>query len=297
MFNKIAILACWALLFLYSCGDAFSNDSQEELPPATSMKMFMPENEMHLEDGLGLLNNQIDEGMFHRILDHVYSVYSPIFRKVGRRLIIERDWYDSTVNAYAYQRGSYNYIKMFGGLARRYEITPAGFALVACHEIGHHLGGFPLYDGYSWATNEGGSDYYATQVCAKRIWADLEDNTPVSSYVMSKCDSAHRYSRYRRICYMAAAAGLSAAKLFSSRGQRISFQTPDRSRVSRTYDSHPASQCRLDTYFQGALCFVGRDDKVIPRTESKAYLYSCSRYYQHTVGLRPLCWYRPRLVR
>ena len=61
---------------------------------------------------------------------------------------------------------------MFGGLARHKLVTPDGFALVACHEMGHHLGGAPRRGG--WASNEGQSDYYATTKCARRIWA--EDN-------------------------------------------------------------------------------------------------------------------------
>jgi hypothetical protein len=46
--------------------------------------------------------------------------------------------------------------------------------LIICHELGHHVGGFPFvsgtpFGGY-WAATEGQSDYYSTQVCARTMW-------------------------------------------------------------------------------------------------------------------------------
>ena len=60
-------------------------------------------------------------------------------------------------------------------------ITVDGMALVACHEMGHHMGGAPKIDGWygsSWATNEGGADYYGTLKCARRFFAG-DDNASI----------------------------------------------------------------------------------------------------------------------
>ena len=48
-------------------------------------------------------------------------------------------------------------------------MTPDGFALVLCHELGHHLAGNPRVQ--AWAANEGQSDYFSTQSCARELWS------------------------------------------------------------------------------------------------------------------------------
>jgi hypothetical protein len=82
---------------------------------------------------------------------------------------------------------------VYGGLARHGEITPDGFALVLCHEIGHHLGGVPRYSGANgWASNEGQSDYFAATKCLRRAWQsdqneDLISRMGIPSELRSKC--------------------------------------------------------------------------------------------------------------
>ena len=57
------------------------------------------------------------------------------------------------------------------------------------------------------------------------------------------------------LCYRTAMAGKSVADLLATLGKQDlpSFLTPDENRVTRTYNSHPKAQCRLDTYLSGAL--------------------------------------------
>ena len=47
-------------------------------------------------------------------------------------------WKNDTVNANAQQRGRNWIVNMYGGLARRPEIFFRRFAMVLCHELGHH---------------------------------------------------------------------------------------------------------------------------------------------------------------
>ena len=80
---------------------------------------------------------------FNAVIDSVETIYAPIVAEYGGRLKVERKWDDGTANAYAQRSGSTYKVSMFGGLARHETITPDGFALVVCHEIGHHIGGAP----------------------------------------------------------------------------------------------------------------------------------------------------------
>lgn len=138
---------------------------------------FLPKNDLFLSvDAKGI--NTITESKFNAVIDQVESVYSPIVSEYGGKLEVVRKWTDGTVNAYAEQEGNVWKVSMFGGLARHKTITADGFALVVCHEIGHHIGGAPRYAGDDWASNEGQADYFATLKCLRRVWQS-EDNAAV----------------------------------------------------------------------------------------------------------------------
>jgi hypothetical protein len=219
-------------------------------------------------------------------------------------------WTNSTVNASADQSGNDWEVNMYGGLARRAEVTPDGFALVVCHELGHHLGGFAFYGNEEWAASEGQSDYFATQACARRIWkADKAVNASfrktASATVKAKC-AAWTTTASQDLCYRTLAASQSLANLLSALNSQgvPDLQKPDRSQVSRTQVSHPAGQCRLDTYLAGAVCkktflanlipgkeFVG--DQNGSDAEREAASVSCHAASGYSEGLRPRCWFKP----
>ena len=66
--------------------------------------------------------------------------------------------------------------------------------------------------------------------------------------------------------------------------------TPDKKEVSSTSHSHPATQCRLDTYFQGALCEVPHATEIGQQDEVSG---ACHGSLGMTSGLRPRCWFKP----
>lgn len=135
----------------------------------------MPKNDLHLREGF--LSSDVTEADFNRVLDRFQAVYGPILKNdFGKTLSINRLWSDNTVNASASQSGDIWTLNMYGGLARAAPTTLDGFALVVCHELGHHVGGFPFYF-EDWAANEGQSDYFAGIACAKFMWKnDLAEN-------------------------------------------------------------------------------------------------------------------------
>jgi hypothetical protein len=262
----------------------------------------MPANLLHLEDNINNVN-QVTESDFNDVLDEVEDFYFPVVARHGARFSVNRKWNDSTVNAYANQSNGTYFITMFGGLARRNEITKDGFQVVACHEVGHHLGGAPKYPG-QWASNEGNSDYYATHACLKALWQDDfvfgnpdptqdKDPEPTGDLATDLCNSAWDAYLDRAICIRSVKAGISTATLLSALGNQgvPKIETPDSTRVSRTSDTHPKGQCRLDTMLAGALCTQQWDIDVIP-VKSELAEYTCMRSEGYTLQARPECWYR-----
>ena len=68
------------------------------------------------------------------------------------------------------------------------------------------------------------------------------------------------------------------------------FDTPNTTVVDRMFDAHPETQCRLDTYYQGALCGAALGTDV---SNSDPNAGSCTAKNGQRVGLRPRCWYKP----
>jgi len=274
---------------------------------------ILPPNDLHLQDNVHSLANMTEQE-FNTIVNTIIDFYKPIVTARGARLVSNNLWSDPTVNASAQQSGSTWIINMYGGLARRAEVTPDGFAMVVCHELGYHLGGFPFYGDKDWAASEGQSDYFATQSCAREIWKNqLEENArhraTVGEFEKNKCDTAWSDVNDQNLCYRTSAAGHSLATLLGalrSSNNRPRFDTPDRSVVTRTYTAHPEAQCRLDTYFSGALCPVNFDKNQIPgrntsggqtgeSAELAASAQSCMTAAGYSSGVRPLCWFKPKL--
>ena len=88
-------------------------------------------------------------------------------------------------------------------------------------------------------------------------------------------------------------AGLSTAKLFQAlRNQSTApdFTTPDANEVSKTNHNHPETQCRLDTYFQGAICSLS---EMVDVDQEDATAGVCNRSAGDLTGVRPLCWFKP----
>lgn len=278
------------------------------------VKFGFPANNLHRMDRLEAASN-IDEKMFNDIVDDVLKYWQPIAEAKGVKLVANKDWNDSTVNASAYQSGKTWYINMYGGLARRPEVTPDGFAMVVCHELGHHFAGYAFGSGWTWAANEGQSDYFATHFCAKVIWGrDFRGNESFRRFqapqvVVDKCSQAWPgNTNAQGWCQRTSAAGLSLATLLGALGSASApapkFETPDTSVVRSTNNAHPAAQCRLDTYFAGALCTKQFDINVIPgrnhargqlsaEAEMESAKYTCTEKEGFKIGTRPRCWFKP----
>ncbi len=193
---------------------------------------------------------------------------------------------------------------MYGGLARHETITEDGFSLVLCHEIGHLVGGAPTVGMVLMKpmANEGQADYFAALKCLRKTFLN-DDNAAivaamnVPATLATSCAKAFSNSDEKNICIRTGMAGASVADFFAAvkKLPPAKFETPDATVVRSTNSSHPAHQCRLDTYFQGSLCDVSFNedlDMVNMKDEVKG---TCHGSLGHTSGLRPLCWYKPKI--
>lgn len=275
---------------------------------------FVPDNNLEfpvgfksaLAGGSGLTRAQFDA-----VLNKVEFIYRPIVSAAGGNLVIARDWKNAKVNAYATQVKNDWYLVMYGGLARHPSITKDGFALVACHELGHHLGGTPFRietrpapyptGQPMWHTNEGGADYFATLKCLRYVFAGEDNKTVVedakaqgalSAYAAKLCDREFSQDSDRLVCKRITLASDSAADFFRSLRKetiRPRFNTPDLWQATTVFDDHPGTQCRLDTYFAGSICDV---DKSVPVSVHDYRQGTCVENVAK-VGFRPRCWFVP----
>ncbi len=261
---------------------------------------IVEENNLYIPVGAKSLST-ITVEKFNSILDRVTALYAPVIAAKGKTFVIERKWDDGTVNAYAQQSGNTWTISMFGGLARHDTITEDGFALVACHELGHHIGGAPKkfsWYGTAWASNEGQADYFGTSKCIRNYMkndnnADIVARMKVDEAVQTKCEANFHNENDIAICVRAAMAGLSLGNLFKALARSttpLSFTTPDTHVVAKTDDNHPAAQCRLDTYFAGSIC---EKEWTLPVSDTDANVGYCTTRDGATDGVRPLCWFKP----
>lgn len=254
----------------------------------------MPENDLHLEES-SLTNTSINEGEFNSVINNFMDAYYTIATDFNYSLIVIGSWKNIQVNAVTWRNSDKMFIEIYGGLARRLSVDAIN--MVLCHEMGHQVGGWPLYTGDAWAAVEGQSDYYAAHVCAKKIFRTINFGDQAAHFRSTGqealCDK--RYNDYidREVCYRTMAASLELAILLSSgSGKLPSFNDRDATRVTRIMETHPRAQCRLDTYKAAALCPSKWNDRYIPRTEKMSARYLCTpKKKTWKDASRPSCWF------
>lgn len=230
------------------------------------------------------------EAQFHEALSVVRDIYAPLAAARGRTLVIEGLW-ERDGSAVIFDGQGVFLVRIAGGMARLPVMTQDALALAVCHEVGHLMGGAPRqrYPLTSWVAAEGQADYFATLKCARRVFTDPRSSaftriTTVDPVVRRACPDA--------LCERSAMAGASLVQVLVAlkAGATPRFETPDTSAVALTLDSYPSLQCRLDTFFQGALCARGVDENVSGGDPAAG---SCTAGQGHGVGRRPRCWYAP----
>ncbi len=259
-----------------------------------SKQQFIPIN-----DGTGDFEDVggISEDQYNEVLDRISDIYTPILEKRGLKLQIERLWEVNTVNAFARREGNVRRLLMYGGYARHRLVDVDAFIALACHEMGHHLGGTPHYTilGWEWCSAEGQADYFATLSCTRRMMANDDNEFIVTSIdvpdaVKNKCSQSHPTRNDEHICQRAAVAGYKMTQVWENGAGEFTFDKTDPLVVTATKYQHPAGQCRIDTYLSGSTCHA---DPVDALSDVDPTYGTCNSSTDHSEGLRPLCWYKP----
>lgn len=220
-------------------------------------------------------------------------------RDHNAELQVFTSWSSNTVNAFAERNEDAWIITVYGGLARHKAITMDGLKLIFCHELGHHLGGYPKKSSNKWSSAEGQSDYFATTKCLRKWWEkennqQVISNVVVPEFVKLKCAETYSDKNEQSLCQRMSMAGKSVALFIQdldSDSIEPKFETPDTLVVRAINYMHPFSQCRLDTFFNGSLCKVSKDLGFDDQDETQG---ACHRRNGDLTGLRPQCWFLPR---
>jgi hypothetical protein len=244
------------------------------------------------------MSGGVSEAEFTAAINLVETTYAPIFSNKGKRLKVNKLWNNDQVNAVAYTENGYAVVEIWGGLGRHSATTPDSLALIVCHEVGHHLGGVPKMTDQSsgtWASVEGQADYFATLKCLRKVFSKDIDiwNGSVDSTARAKCEDSHGVNtKQAKVCMRIAMASLSSAQLSAalSGSGSPSFNSHDSNVVSKTYERHPAAQCRLDTYINGNVCQINDSIEVSDRD---ADIGVCRNIVDEEYGARSRCWYKP----
>ncbi|MBY0414235.1 MAG: hypothetical protein K2Q18_08720, partial [Bdellovibrionales bacterium] len=182
-----------------------------------------------------------------------------------------------------------------------------GFVIVLCHEIGHHLGGYPKKQAsneVSWTTTEGQADYFATSKCARRIFADDDNEAIVAKLdvpqlLSESCQKSFTNPNDINICIRSIVAGKAVAdssENLLAHSLKLDPKIPSYEIVAPPFkknsidDNHSAGQCRLNTFLQGSLCDKNLNEKISENSESNG---NCSKTNGDQIGLRPDCWFNP----
>lgn len=261
---------------------------------------ILPENDLSIPADPE--EKTVARDQFDAIIAKIAGIYAPIVAQHGGQLKILKNWADGTVNARANRSGALWQLLLYGGMARHPRMTNDAYALVICHELGHHLGGAPKKKPTpttrSWASNEGQADYYGTLKCMRKVFlhddnAAILKTMTVYKPIVDYCKRAWKTPADFYICVRSGLAGNALASVFQDISKERVYpklETPTRNAVATTNDGHPASQCRLDTYVQGAMCRV--DDRT-DVSDTNERVGVCHPANGDKFGGRPFCWYHP----
>lgn len=223
-------------------------------------------------------SSEITRDSFSLIVARVYAINAPAFVKQGLVVELGLDWQMPYLTAFVKELGAPRYsLNFWGGLARVPGMNEEAWALVACHEAGHLIGGAPYsrLNWNPWSSAEGQCDYFAASECIKRYRRTYQLQVPINSSCAQSFDNEEAILD----CSFTMKAAEGFAKMLEYLTQyREHFQveTPDPLVVSETnYNSYPSSQCRVDTIVAGAFCEL---------IEGSA---SC----ESEASKRPACWY------
>lgn len=254
-------------------------------------------------DPKNLLPGREVPAQYHQVAMEVKKLFHEDIARQGATLHVRYKMDNTNVNAYASRENNKWFITFYGGMIRHRSFDKDVFATIVCHELGHHLGKapykFPDNDEKKWVSAEGQSDYFATNICLKRLYENKNNESflqgkDISTIMRKGCrknfQNQHHYYLCLRNSILARKTGVFTYRISGGRrGNRNKFprmDEPNDTIVTRTKIDHPDPQCRMDTYFQGALCVEYFNDQTSGP--------NCENMWSQFSGARPRCWFAPK---
>ncbi len=245
-----------------------------------------------LSFSLSAKQKSISHSNFDEVISVVENIYLHEFNNQNAMLLIDGNWESDITNAFASRPRQYVWqVDLHGALGRESLMSSDTFALVLCHEIGHHIGGIPKDSLSEWASAEGQADYFAAARCMKKVLdsdaARYWSTDPVTDDVKKLCANTYPQPENQRICERTITAGKTFTEILAPFMDKTvpSINSPDPLQVEYTNtDTYPSLQCRLDTIIAGSLC--NNDIAILPDSFDHNIGY-CST----GVGMRPACWF------
>jgi hypothetical protein len=291
--GRILLSISLVFMFFISCG---GRKGPVQLPDFNPTEM----NPLDYRFSEAERNNSPElEHSFNETIDEVFEIFSPIFKSMDKIVKVKKDWLNQRQNAYVmmypsgYGEREFSEVVFYGGLLRFPGMNADSLALVACHEIGHIIGGSPVsISGDFIFSVEGQADYFATAKCAKlffgpknnELW--LKNQPFIDNDIQRMCFNDDNMPLCTRILM----ASKKLARFFTNHSPefRLSVLTPSKVKAKKTWVIHPDAQCRLDTFVQGYFCKA--DETLMPKNDDPNFAY-CSENNGDMAGLRPSCWY------
>ncbi len=292
----------WSILFLLFAFEAYSCPA--EFIGGQVLKAFTGAKKRVIPD----VKETMNRTEFLELLEKFEEKMRPIYESHGFTLEMKWDWdAEFAIRSQRVASDSKNDKKLLyiaGGFARTEKYPKDGVAIALCHEMGHHLGGFPKFKTpkFAWASVEGQSDYYATLKCLRVLWKDDPQNLKIDlaqlpKRVQESCQTQFYQEDDYRICARTVlAAETSALTFYKGRSveevKKFGLKTHDKVKVKENFYVANRPQCRLDTFVQGALCDTAVTDELSDKDETKG---ACHKVNGDKIGMRPRCWFLPAM--
>ena len=186
-----------------------------------------------------MAHSEIHKIAFENVNSSIFRTHAPIISNTlsGHLLIMEL-WQNFggafRVDSAHKPLGQNKFIiTLTGDIPQNQHIDKDAYAIVACHEMGHVLGGAPLQSkGLSkWSSVEGQADYFATNQCMWRYVRDVPSPHKVQDFdkkIVDLCEESYQ-------------------------DQPVHYLKKDSIQVNNTLERYPSNQCRIDTMMAGVL--------------------------------------------
>lgn len=121
-------------------------------------------------------DSQIGQVEFYTVPVKVISLFSDSLKKNQATLQLDAQWESPYFGAGIAYYDNIFYMRIFAGTTRVEGMTLDAYAALACHELGHIIGGAPYQTitGAEWSSSEGQADFFAASECLPKYFRDQQ---------------------------------------------------------------------------------------------------------------------------